>query len=119
MYNPQNAKEQPSLPSDAIFEGAVISIEDGVVGSFVKDMSKWKKTDKDDKAIKVTMEVMHGNISYKFDQIFTYFEENGTTIYNPKSNLGKYHKKYGSLPKVGDKIKAVANADGFLRLRLE
>lgn len=118
MYNPQNAKEQPGLPQDTIFEGAVISVTDGKVKNFVKDTTKWRAGE-DSPAISVAMEIVHNNKPYKFSQVFSYEEENGQTVYSQRSNLGKFKAKYGSLPQAGTKIKASTNNEGFLRLKLD
>lgn len=117
MYDAKNAKEEPTLPSDEIFTGAIIDIKDGQVKEFVTS-DKWQG-DKEGKAIQITIEVMHKEQSHKFEQVFTYTEEEGKTIYRPKSNLGKYKKKYEKLPEVGDQIKCLTNSEGFLKLKLE
>ncbi len=117
-YNPQNAKEEPTLPADTIFTAVIIDIKDGIVKEFVKgDITKWKNPE--ETAINVTMEVIHNEKKYTFDNIFTYLEEGGVTKYSPKSNIGKFKIKYGKLPTAGDQVKAMTNKDGFLRLVLE
>lgn len=118
MYNPQNAKEEPALPADLICEGAIINVADGQVKDFVKDTTKWK-SGADSKAINVEMEVKHNDRVFNFSQVFGYEEREGTTIYSERSNLGKFKKKYGQLPVVGVKIKAITNQEGFLRLKLD
>ena len=117
-YNPQNAKEEPALPSDVLFDAVIIAIEDGKVRNYVKgDITKWKNPDS--AAINVSMEVLHNDKKHTFDNIFTYDEEAGVTKYSAKSNLGKFKAKYGKLPTVGDQVKSMTNKDGFLRLVLE
>jgi hypothetical protein len=117
-YNPQNAKEQAMLPPDLVLEGAIINLKDGVVKEIVGNVENWKG-DINSPAIEVSIEVKHNNNSFTFNRLFTYTDDNGITKYSPRSNLGKYKKKYGKLPEVGDKVKAVTNSEGFLRLKLD
>ena len=117
-YNPQQAKEQPTLPADTIFTAVITKIDDGFVKDFVKgDITKWKNPS--EPAIDVNMEVMHNEKKYEFSVIFTYTLEGEQTIFSPRSNLGKFKTKYGKLAEVGDQVKAMTNKDGFLKLVLE
>ena len=117
-YNATNAKEQPTLPQDTIFIGVILSIDDGTVSKFVKDTSKWQG-DVNQEAIELQIEVVHNDIKYPMNQLFTYNEENGKTVFSQKSNLGKYKAKYSKLPEVGDQVKLMTNNEGFLKLKLE
>ena len=117
-YNATNAKEQPTLPQDQIFTGVITNIEDGTVSKFVKDTTKWQG-DVNQKAIEVNIEVIHNEIKYDMNQLFTYNEEKGKTVFSQKSNLGKYKGKYGKLPEVGDQVKLLTNKEGFLKLKLD
>lgn len=116
-YNPNNAKEEPMLPADVIFDGVVINIADGKVKDFVKNLAKWSQPEQP--AINVNIEVMHNEQKFNFDQLFTFKEENGQTVYSPRSLLGKYKAKYQKLPTAGDQVKVMTNNEGFLRLKLD
>ncbi len=117
MYNPDKSEEKSALPEDTIFDGVITNITDGSVKDFVTNLEKWK--DPESLAINVDVETKHENKSYKFSEIFTYRNDKDTTIYGPRSKIGKYNKKYGSLPKVGQQVKVLTNTEGFLRLKLE
>jgi len=116
-YDPHNAKEQPRLPPDTILNGVIINITDGQVKDFIKS-EKWEG-DLQNPAIDITTEVLHQNNKYTFSQVMTYKEEQGTTVYAPNSNMGRYKKKYGKLPEVGDQVKVITDKDGFLKLKLD
>jgi len=116
-YNPEKSEERSALPEDVVFEGVITHIEDGSVKDFVQNLEKWK--DPDSLAINVDMEISHEDKTYKFSELFTYRTEGETTVYGSKSKLGKFKKKYLSIPKVGLKIKALTNNEGFLRLKIE
>ena len=55
----------------------------------------------------------------EIDQVFTYNDNAGITEYSPRSNLGKFKKKYGKLPEPGMQIKVTTNSDGFGNLKLD
>jgi len=120
-YNPQKSmlgEDKSLLPKDTILEAEIGQINDGTVKDFVKNTDKWQGDIKGP-AINVVLEVKNGEEKIEMSQVFTYTEENGTTIYTPKSNLGKYVKKYGGLPVVGQKVKIITNSDGFGKVKLE
>ncbi len=117
MYNPQNAKEEPTIPADVIVEGVIKEIKDGKVKDFIKNLAKWNSPDQT--VMQATINVLYKDRDFSFDMVFPYKEEEGKTIYTPGSALGKYSKKYSKLPEVGDKVKAITNSDGFLRLKLD
>jgi hypothetical protein len=117
-YNATNAKEIETLPADEVLQGIITNISDGKVKDFVKNTENWKG-DINGPAIEANIEVTYNGNKYDFNQLFTYSEENGKTAFSPLSNLGKYSKKYGKLPEVGDQVKCMTKADGFLKLKLE
>ena len=124
-YNPKNAiegEDKTQLPKDSIFNGVIVDIRDGKVSDFVPDNVEWKGP-RDGPVIEITTEVAthNGNPdgSVRVKQLFTYFQEEDKTIYTPKSNLGKYHKKYGKLPIVGEQVKVITNSEGWGKIKLE
>ena len=121
MYNAQNAtegKDKTQLPPDSILVGVISNIEDGVVEKFVKDTTKWEGDIKSP-AINLTIEVKNGEEIVKIENLFTYRENEGKTIYHPKSNLGKYKLKYSKLPEAGDQVKIIVNSEGFGKVKLD
>ena len=122
-YNPQNAKEGNAgtqLPADTIMDGVIVSINDGHTKDFIKpEVQKIWKGDIESLAINCTVEVKNGEEMVKIEQLFTYSEEEGQTIYNAKSNLGKFKVKYGKLPVAGDQVKVITNSDGFGKIKLD
>jgi len=120
-YNPDNAKVkevESKLPKDSILDAVIISINDGVVKDFVQNTEKWK--DKEQPAIELTVDIKTDDEIVKHNQVFTYEAgEDGKTLYGAKSNLGKFEKKYGSLPKVGLAVKIVTDDSGFGTIKLE
>ena len=116
-FNPQNAKEEPALPADVVFDGAILQIEDKKVKDFVKNLAKW--SDPEQTAINCVIAVLHKEKEFRFDHLFPYDVDGETTVYSPRSKLGKYKAKYNKLPEVGDKVKVMTNTEGFLRLKLD
>ncbi len=116
-YNAQKAEEQPTLPSDVVFDGVITQIEDKEVKDFVKNLTKWNNPEQT--AINCTIEVKHKEKTFRFDHLFPYEQDGDTTKYSPRSKIGKYKAKYDKLPEVGDKVKAMTNTEGFLRLKLD
>lgn len=117
-YNHENAKEQAFLPPDSILDAVIIDIVDGQVKDFVTNTEGWKG-DIGGRAINVVMEIRIDTNVTSTSQLFTYKEEEGKTVFTPSSNLGKFNKKYGSLPKHGLKVKVQTNADGFAKVKLD
>ena len=118
MYNPDKSEERSALPEDTIFESVITHIEDGAIKDFVRgDITKWKEPDSP--AINVHIEAAHNGKQYPFSALFPYTNDGDKTVYGERSKLGKFAKKYGSLPKVGLKVKSMTNNDGFLRLKTE
>ena len=120
-YNPENAEKkevESKLPKDSIVDGVIIDIQDGKVKDFVKNLDKWK--DENQPAIEVTVDIKTADDSVKHAQVFTYEAgEDGKTLYGAKSNLGKFAKKYGSLPKVALPVKIITDDSGFGTIKLE
>ena len=117
-YQPKNAIETAMLPQDTILDGVITQIADGKVKEFVKDTTNWKG-DINQPAINITMEVTANDKKVDLDQLFTYTEKDGKTAYTPRSNLGKYKKKYNKLPEPGDKVKISTNSEGFGKIKLD
>jgi len=118
VYDPQNAKEEPALPEDTVFDGVIIDLKDGVSKDFVKNLDKWKGSP-EQPCIEVGIEVLHNGKKYGFTQLFNYEVSEGQTTYSPHSNLGRFKNKYGELPNVGCQVKTMTDKDGFLRLKLD
>jgi len=121
VYDPQNAEEiknESELPKDTILDGVIIGIDNGKVSDFVSETVEWQG-DKNSPAINTTIEVLKENEKINLTQLFTYKVIEGKTMYNPKSNIGKYMRKYGTLPMVGCKVKVITNADGFGKIKLD
>jgi len=117
MYNPENVVERQGLPQDLILDGVIIALDDRKVKDFVKHVEKWKNAEQ--QAINITIEVIYEKNTYKFDKVFAYMEEEGRTVFNSKSDLGKFKQKYGVVPKVGVKVKCSTTKEGYLRLKLD
>ena len=122
-YNPENAKKQetvPKLKPDSILDGVVVAIEEGKVLDFVKHLDKWNGAS-DQPAIQVIVEVPGEGEVVRIEKLFTHGFEEGTNaiLYHEKSNMGKYEKKYGNIPKVGDKVKVITNSEGFGKVMIE
>jgi len=120
-YDAKNAKQiKQGLPSDEIFEGVIINIQDGKIKDFFKSAIKEDWENKNDLAIELTIQLKHEDKTFEVKQPFSYFEdEKGNTVYGSSSNLGKYNKKYDKLPEVGDKVKIITNEKGFGKIKLD
>lgn len=117
MYNPKNYKEIVMPPPDTILEGVIINIHDGKVADFISADISWKGDRQKTGAIVLDIEVKYNNNIIKLSKLFTYNEiHEGQLIISQKSNLGRYKKRYGKLPEVGDKIKLLSNSGGYLTL---
>lgn len=117
-YNPENAKEGKGIPQDTVLTDVITEIKDGTVKDFVKNTEKWSGS-VDTPCLELSINIEHDGKEYNFDQVMTYQEEEGVTIYPPKSNMGKYNKKYGKLPQKGDELKCVSDSNGFLKIKIE
>ena len=122
-YNADNAKEYVSttpkteLPADTIIEAAIISIEDGQIKDFVLNLEKWKQPEQP--SIKVNFEGDYLGKKIVGSQMMVYFDIEGVTTFGKKSDLAKFQKKYGSLPKVGGKVKIMTSLKGYPEIKLE
>lgn len=126
-YNPENAemtKAQSKLKPDTIYNCVVADIKDGITKDLLpeKAISKW--TGKlEQPAIAVYTQIKYGDQLdefIEFSKIFPYLVgEDGKTLYSEASNLAQYEKKYGNLPKVGDKIIIITDGEGKPSLKLK
>ncbi len=124
-YNINNAKEiKTDLPKDTVLNGVIIDIKSGAVLDFISDSAKEKwQGDVYQPAINCKIEVTIDDYNKEKRhtyEMFTYNEdENGTTCYTTRSNMGKFKKKYGFLPNVGQVVKIITNSDGRGKVMLE
>lgn len=122
-YDANNAKvlETNKFPKDSVLDGIIINLEDGVVSQFISESAKQKwDGDLSSNAILVTVQVkLDDEQSENFDQMFTYIDQEGETFYTENSNIGKFHKKYGSLPVLEQKVKVMTNSDGFAKIKID
>jgi hypothetical protein len=126
VYNAKEAvelKNKTELPVDSILTGVITHIEDGVVKKFIsEEAAKEWQGDINSPAIQLTIELQIGEEvkqQIHLHQRYTYLLEEGKTLYSPKSNLGKYKKKYGKLPEPGDQVKVITNENGFGKIKLD
>lgn len=119
-YDANKAKEiQLGVPPDTILDGVITKAEDGIVRDFVTNTEKWLG-DLNGKGVNVTCETNFEDKPISCIKVFPYKEgKDGETEYTTGSNLAKYKAKYGKLPEVGDKVKLISNAKGFLNIKLE
>ena len=117
MYNPEKGEVKNVLPEDLILDAVVTRIQDGVVKDFVMNLEKWK--DPEQPCIQLSMETQHEGTDFKFEELFTYRNEGDKVVYSRRSKLGKFAEKYSGLPKVGVKVKALTNSEGYLRLKID
>lgn len=120
-YNPEGAKEGATLPADILQDAVIVQLQDGKVKDFVTDpeaLKKWKKPEQ--LAVQVTAETVYDGKPFQTHKLFTYINDaEGKTIYSGKSDLAKFAKKYGTLPKLQGKVKVITNQDGYLRIKLD
>lgn len=118
-YNAKNAKEKEGqLPKDTIFDGVIVRIDDGVVKQFVTSLDNWKGSP-NQSAINVVVEVLDDGQKVNINQVFTYNEDNGVTVFAPNSNLSRFKKKYNALPEVGSQVKVQTGNDGYGKIKLD
>ena len=120
-YNPNMWNETTLLPKDSILDGVVVDIKDGKTSDFVEkdNLAGWKG-DINSPAIEVTVEVKtESGKPVRTTQLFTYVDNKGVTEFSPKSNIGKFHKKYGCIPKVGMTVKVMTDAEGYAKVKLD
>jgi len=117
-YDPEKGKEMEYLPKDSVLDATIVEIADGKTEDFVKNLQKWQGDPKSP-AINITMACMVEDSPVTLSQVFTYAESGGKTAYSANSNLGKYVRKYGNLPKVGDKIKIMTDKEGFGKVKVD
>jgi len=123
VYDANNAKllDTSKFPNDSIFEGMIIDITDGLVSQFIKESAKSKwEGDLNSNAILVKVEVkLEDDKSETFEQMFTYIDENGETLYTVNSNMGKFNKKYETTPMLQQKVKVITDSNGFAKIKIE
>lgn len=122
-YDTKNAKEEEHkgiLPKDDIIIGVVIVINDGTPRQFISENyhKEWKGN-LDNPAIEVVAEVVQDGKKILINKVMPYKEEDGVTVYSSQSNIGKYKKKYGKLPEVGDQVKIVTDDNGFGKIKID
>ena len=117
-YNPEKFKESSGgdLPDDLILDGVITNVQDGQVKDFILDAEGWQGS-VEDKAINVTAEANYEGKAIQAEQLFTYRMEDDTTTFGPKSNMAKFAKKYGAVPKTGQKVKCIT-VKGYLRIKI-
>jgi len=126
-YNAKNAEQTKSeggnLPEDSILTGVITRIDDGIVKDFIPKEHHEKWNNLDSHAIELNIELHFEENGEKkvenIKQLFTYIDEDGKTKFTPKSNLGKYFKKYDKLPEPGDQIKIITNESGHGKVKIE
>ena len=95
-----------------IVEGTVSEIEDGTLGKFVKDFSKFDKSGKSNKeqpAILVKTSAKSASLMIALPE---------GKDYHPKSKMAQYIRTYKKAPFIGQKIKAMSDENGFYNLIL-
>ena len=117
-YNPQNAEQKAGLPADRVLDGTILNVTDGVVNDFLANTQKWKG-ELTQPCINVAVEVTIEDKMFKVDQLFTYEDDNGKTVFAPNSNMGKFSKKYGKLPQAGMNVRIATNNEGFGKIKLD
>lgn len=123
-YDANNAVEgqdKSQLPEDTILNGVIVEVNDGKVKDFIGETVNWKG-DKENPAINVAIDVkVEGEEEpVRIEQLFTYFlNDDGKTVFTPRSNLGKYKAKYGKLPEKGDQLKVITNSSGFGKVKVD
>src|SRR3990167_10462558 len=111
-YLAEKAELVSMLPPDSILDGRVIEIADGKVQDFVQNHESWKG-ELTQPCINVIVEIKNQGNTQKIPQVFTYNQSGDKSQYTARSNMGKYSKKYGHPPKLGDIVKIATNAEGF------
>lgn len=119
-YNPEKAVKIEPIPAGEVVEGVIISIMDGKPRDFLKsDGALLSFKNVDEPAINVVIEFNYNGRVLRTEQIFSYIKGDGDTVlFAHNSNMGKYYKQYGHLPKVQDRVKLSSNSTGFFKLIL-
>lgn len=113
MYKPEevSVKKIEKREEGLEVEDEIVKVEDGTLGSFIKDWDTYNKngqSKKEDLAICV-----FGSTGAK--KIIKLREDNQ---YHPKSAMGVWLKTYKKAPYVGQKVKSVTNENGFFEIIL-
>lgn len=118
MYEPNSYVEKKLEPREKVNEGTVkddeiISVEEGTLGKLIKNWDAYVagsqgEPDPNQAAIEVKS-VLGARMTISLPK---------TKEYHPKSNFGKWAKRYKSPPQVGQKVKVIANENGFFNFLL-
>lgn len=108
-YNPEEFK---TVQAGDRIDGEVTEIQDGMLSDFLtpEQLKKWQHSDPRDPSIQVTVTFGNGYVRKKLMSL-----PQGNLV-SPGSSIGKWNKKYGAYPYVGQKVYAIADAEGFYDL---
>lgn len=117
-YDPNKGKEISGLPPDKAFDGVITAVHDGKVGDFILNPESWQGDIKQE-AINIVVEIKDVSEFTQFEQIMTYHEKNGKIEYHKMSNMGKFNRKYDTLPAAGIKVSVYTTGEGFAKIKLD
>lgn len=109
-YDHKNMQVAPTPKEGDRLEAAVVAIDEGVLGDFIKPeyLEKWDNANETDPAIQVTVQASNGNITKH--RVFKYPADG---MAPPRSNLAKWNRLYQGFPHVGQRVELIADSDGY------
>ncbi len=105
-YKIGESKKGPAEPGTKE-ESVLKVVQEGTLGQFVSDLSKWQNASPEDPAIQLTCE--NGA-----EAVFTLPKE-GHEVHE-KSNMARFMNLYDTPPKEGITVKTKANDQGYFRI---
>lgn len=121
-YDADKPKEiEVPEPGTRIEDAKLQEVKDGKRGDFQHEefIEKYDlRADDPCIQIKATAKFKGRTVEVKLTMPYTNDEE-GAVLFHPMSNLGKFVKWYGQLPKEGMTVTLEANAESYFRLKME
>lgn len=119
VYDASKGVER-NVPVGTTCEAVIIQINDGRVKDFIKEKGLSKFKNPEQKAIQVVTEGKYAGQIYKKETVFSYDnDEQENVTFGNKSALGCFNKMYTALPKVGMKVKYIADENGYFKLLIK
>lgn len=117
VYDPDKIVIGSSVPADTVAEVTVISVTPGTKKDFVdaEILAQWKDTDPDAPCINVVCEGTHANTTFTVSKLISTYGNHAP----PKSIMAKWMTRYTGAPKVGQKVRAKTDTQGYWKIILD
>lgn len=113
-YEPDAMEQQAEQADEHTFSGEISEIEESTTGEVYGDEAR--NSDREVIIVSVTVETTTDTM--EFSDTFS-LPAGPQSWHNPNYKLGKFHEKYGELPRADMEVEVGYNDDGYLRINVE